>query len=42
MNKELVWDLISAYNEEDRNWLICTDIPVGRGINGISYRQLSN
>ena len=42
MNKESVWDLISSYKEEDRNWLICTDIPVGRGINGVSYRGFSN
>lgn len=42
MNKESVWDLISSYKEDDHNWLICTDIPVGRGINGVSYRQFSN
>lgn len=42
MNKESVWGLMSAYNEDGQNWLICTDMPVGRGINGVSYRQFSN
>ena len=42
MNKESVWDLMREYNEDGKNWLIYTDIPVGRGINGVSYRGFSN
>ena len=42
MNKESVWDLMRSYNEDGKNWLIYTDIPVGRGINGVSYRGFSN
>ena len=42
MNKESVWDLMRSYHEDGKNWLIYTDIPVGRGINGVSYRGFSN
>ena len=42
MNKESVWDLMREYNEDGKNWLIYTDIPVGRGINWVSYRWFSN
>ena len=42
MNKESVWDLMREYNEDGKNWLIYTDIPEGRGINGVSYRGFSN
>ena len=42
MNKESVRDLMREYNEDGKNWLIYTDIPVGRGINGVSYRGFSN
>ena len=42
MNKESVWDLMREYNEDGKSWLIYTDIPVGRGINGVSYRGFSN
>ena len=42
MNKESVWDLMREYNEDGKNWLIYTDIPVGRGISGVSYRGFSN